>query len=134
MIPESVLSNPDIGFFSNMYNSEELLISQQFDLDKQQSEQESFLPFTFTLELASRKITLSALDHGFAIHPISIDGMDPLDNPSDIYDGSYPLSRKIHLMLSGQFSRGGYLLSNFLQSPQGQALLEKAHYLPLPTN
>jgi hypothetical protein len=132
MIPESVLSNPAIVFLPATYNSEELMISQQFDIDPYEAQSESFQPFDYTMEIASRRVTLAAIRHGFAIRALSIEGVDPLGDPSLIYTGNYPLSRRIHLIIPDPYALPAKLLANFLESAQGQTLLARSDFLPLP--
>jgi hypothetical protein len=131
LIPESVLDNPAISFLPAPYNTEELMISQRFEIDDQQAQAESFLPFDFTLEIASRRVTLAALQHHFAIRALSIDGVDPLGDPLNIYDGTYPLARKIHYIFPDPYTLAAKQFADFLESPQGQTLLVKGNFLPM---
>jgi ABC-type phosphate transport system substrate-binding protein len=63
---------------------------------------------------------------------LAIDGIDPAENAAAVYDGSYALSRRIHLIIPDEPSAEASQLAAFLLSPQGQALIAQAGYLPLP--
>jgi len=92
----------------------------------------STYPFAFFLSIASLRITEKAIQHGFAVRALSIDGIDPTSDPKVIYDGSYPLSRKIYLITPQSASPQAAALLHLLLSPAGQQLIQQADYLPLP--
>jgi hypothetical protein len=133
VIPESALANPQVEFVNKVYDSEELLISRVFKLE--QAKMNPAQPLDpAVMEIASRRVTVSALRHKFALNALPIDHVDPLSSPGVIYDGSYPLSRKIHLLLRKPYRLEVKKLSELLLSPQGQQLISQADFLPLPMN
>jgi len=86
--------------------------------------------FVFKVEFASRRVAAVALKH-IPIRVISVDGINPLDNPGAIYDGTYPFSRKLHLLVPDNPTSAASRLVDFLQSPSGQQLISDAGYLPI---
>jgi ABC-type phosphate transport system substrate-binding protein len=77
-------------------------------------------------------VTVRALQHGFSLRAISIDGVDPLADPKAIYDGTYPLGRKIYLLARQPLSENAGKVIEYLLSDQGQKGIENASYLSLP--
>jgi hypothetical protein len=89
--------------------------------------------FTFKLGFASLRTAIIAMLH-IPVKVVAIDGIDPVENPAAIYDGSYPLSRKIHILTKADPSPEAEKLVQYLLSADGQALIESKGYLPLPDN
>jgi hypothetical protein len=87
--------------------------------------------FIFKLGFSSLRVTQLALAHA-PIRVISIDGIDPVEQPQTVYNGTYPLSRKIHLLTASNASQYVNEFLDYLLSPDGQELIERAGYLPLP--
>jgi uncharacterized protein YceK len=86
--------------------------------------------FPFKIGLASRRVMLVAPKH-VPVRALSIDGIDPIENTQSIYNGTYPLSRKIHLLTRDTASLKTAELVNFLKSDEGQQLITEAGYLPI---
>jgi hypothetical protein len=113
--------------------SEELWISSRYVLGKNQDAPDSSWEFNLYLMPASRNVTIRAIEHGFGVKPLSIDDVDPLSSPDVIYNGTYPLSRKIYLVVKKPAAKDPEELVKFLLSAEGQKLVEKARFLPLPS-
>ena len=118
---------------SGLFDTEEVLISQQFALGKNAaSKEESDEPFSFKILTVSRRVTVRAIQHGFKVNALSIDEVDPISDPANIYTGAYPFSRKIHLLTRPNPRPEETALLQFILSSDGQALVQQASYLPLP--
>ena len=126
------LKAPNIGFAPQNIGSEEEWISSRYDLMPEDANSISSMSFNFYLMPVSRQVTVRALQHNFAIRVLSIDNVDPLANPKAIYDGSYPLGRKIYVLAKQPVSADNEKLIQYFVSGQGQMEIEKANYLPLP--
>jgi hypothetical protein len=87
--------------------------------------------FAYLLTFASRRVTQIAMQH-IPVKVVAIDGVDPLANPESVYDGTYPLARKIHLLLPQNGSQAANSFKDYLLSPAGQKALTEIGYLPLP--
>jgi len=131
-IPQSNLFKVGISFVPKYFNSEEELISWRYNLFDVETQANSSLPFDFYLLMASRQVTTLAIQHGFKVRPLIIDGQDPIGNPQLIYSGAYPFSRKIHLVTRTPASPAARALLKYLLAPAGQQLLARTGYLPLP--
>ncbi|MGD1118419.1 MAG: substrate-binding domain-containing protein [Dehalococcoidales bacterium] len=110
-------------------SKEEEILSYEYN-GTQYSQDPQISDFPFKLAFASRRAMTVAPDH-VPVKVVSIDGVDPLKNPQSVYDGSYPFSRKIHLLTRQNSSNDVNKLADFLRSAAGQQLLSKAGYLPL---
>ncbi len=86
--------------------------------------------FVFQLFYASRSISGQAKQN-LPIEVMAVDGIDPLNNPGAIYDGSYLLSREIHLLTRQEASSEAEDLVDYLLSESGQKLLTDNGFLPL---
>ncbi|MDR3578024.1 MAG: hypothetical protein P4L50_29515 [Anaerolineaceae bacterium] len=126
------LANPQISFIANNLDSEELLISHRYKIKPDLEKTVSDLPFEFWLDIVSLRITKKAIQHGFEVRALSINGVNPTSDPKVIYDGAYPLSRKIHFITRQPASPHDAALLQYLLSPAGQQLIAQADYLPLP--
>jgi hypothetical protein len=131
---ENLLKNVRLSFVPDLFNTEEELISARFQVQAspQQVAQTSAYPFEFYILQASRRVTVRALQHGFFLKALSIEGIDPLSDPAVIYKGTYPLSRKIHIITRQPVTPDAQKFIDFLISQQGQALISSAQFLPLP--
>jgi hypothetical protein len=126
------LEAPGVGFVTTNIGSEEEWISSRFEIEPNLENEISSFPFTFYLMPASRQVTLRAQEHGFRVRAIAIDGIDPMD-PENIYTNRYPFQRKVYFV-TRQSSENIYAqeLLKFLLTTEGQALIHKASFLPLP--
>ena len=86
--------------------------------------------FVFKIGFSSLRTAKLAVKN-LSVNVVSIDGVDPVATPQSVYDGTYPLSRKIHL-LTGENCSETDGLAEFLLSPEGQKVVQDAGYLPLP--
>lgn len=89
--------------------------------------------FAYKIEIASRRVIPIALQH-VPIKVVSINGINPLLNTQAIYNGSYPLSRKIYLISSENCSKATTEFIDFLLSAKGQQTLTQIGYLPIQPN
>jgi hypothetical protein len=87
--------------------------------------------FTFKLGFASLRTGIIAM-RNIPVRVLAIDGIDPVENVSAVYDGSYLLSREIHILTRENPSSPATEMVQYLLSAEGQALIENAGYLPLP--
>jgi ABC-type phosphate transport system substrate-binding protein len=62
---------------------------------------------------------------------ITIDGVNPLTNPQSVYDGTYPFTRQIHILVRDNAPANANQLVKYLQSDAGQQMLAADGYLPL---
>ena len=82
------------------------------------------------LGFASRRVTLLALGHA-PVKVIAINGIDPIENTQAIYNGTYPLRRKIHLLTADNASGQVKNFVQYILSEEGQKVVENAGFLPL---
>ena len=131
---ESLLNNERLSFATRLFDSEEELISARFQVEAspQQAAPISAYPFEFFILQASRRVALRAIQHGFFLKALSIEGSDPLSDPKLIYNNTYPLSRKIHIITRQPMTPDTKKFLDYLLSKQGQALIAAADFLPLP--
>jgi hypothetical protein len=132
-LPLADLNDPKLAVISPIYDSEEVLISQQFQIDAGLDKEESDRPFVFVELPASRQVTLRAIQHQFRVKAVSVDGIDPIKDIQGIYTGKYPFSRTIHLLTKQGARAEDQALIDFFLSPAGQKAIEGASFLPLPT-
>jgi len=116
-------------YTSPRYNKEEEVLSYEYN-NVMYSQQQQKSDFLFKLAFASRRAMTVAPQH-IPVNVVSIDGIDPLKNSQSIYDGSYPFSRKIHLLTRQNGPDRATKLADFLLSGAGQQLIAGAGYLPL---
>jgi ABC-type molybdate transport system substrate-binding protein len=126
------LKRPGLGFTTPNIGSEEEWVSSRFDIAPGMEEAVSSWPFNFFLMPVSRQVSVRAVQHGFSVHALSIDGVDPLSDPQVIYTGDYPLARTIWVVAKKPVSPQAADFIQYLVSPQGQTLIKNASYLPLP--
>ena len=126
---EKSLICPLTSFTSAKYNKEEEVLAYNYN-GSVYSTDNGIQDFAFKLAFASRRVMTIAPQH-VPVKVISIDGINPLTNPQSIYDGTYPLSRKIHVLIRDDGADSATQLVKYLQSSLGQKLLADAGYLPL---
>ncbi|MBN1368446.1 MAG: hypothetical protein JW967_11030 [Dehalococcoidales bacterium] len=86
--------------------------------------------FEFKLGFASRRVTQTALLHTSAT-VVSVSGINPVDDITAIYNGTYPLSRKIHLLTRQKISPPADRFREYILSQDGQQAMASAGFLPL---
>lgn len=132
-LDERKLSRERVAFLPPYYDSEEELVSRSYQLDEeQQREGVANRPFPFSVSALSRRVVLKAIAHGFALRVVAVDGIDPSQDTSSIYSGTYPLSRRIHVLTREPPSPDATAFVWALLSDAGQNLIEKYGLLPLP--
>ena len=87
--------------------------------------------FGYQMAVLSRRVTIKAIEHGFRLRALAIDGIDPVQDPAVIYDGTYPMPRKIHLLTRTNASPDASALAALLLSPEGQQAVAASGFLPL---
>jgi hypothetical protein len=87
----------------------------------------------FQMAVLSRRVTRKAIDHGFRLRVVAIGGLDPVQDPATVYDGTYPLSRKIHVLLRSDAPPAAVTFADFFSSAEGQQAVADSGFLPLPT-
>ena len=128
---ENKLSAPWTTFTSPTLNLEEELLSFEYKTDGPYALGAG--NFVFKIGFASRRVMTIAPQH-IPVKVLSIDGINPIDNTQAIYDGTYPLSRQIHLLVRQNSSVKTMKLVDYLQSDAGQKLISEAGYLPQKPN
>jgi len=128
---EKELSAPWTTFMSPTLDLEEELLSFEYKTDGPYAPGSG--SFVFKIGFASRRVMTIAPQH-IPVKVLSIDGINPIDNTQAIYDGTYPLSRQIHLLVRQDSSAETIKLVDYLQSDAGQKLIAQAGYLPLKPN
>jgi phosphate transport system substrate-binding protein len=63
---------------------------------------------------------------------VTVDGINPVDQPEAVYSGKYRLSRKVHLLTRQDPPAPAKQLADFFLSDEGQSVIKEAGYLPLP--
>ncbi|HVN54959.1 MAG TPA: hypothetical protein VMT46_11565 [Anaerolineaceae bacterium] len=131
---ETLLNNNRLSFATRFFDTEEELISARYVIrtNDQMDAKVSSYSFDFFVRQASRRVTLRAIKYNFLVKAFHIDGIDPLGDPSLIYSGRYPLSRKIHVLTRQPATSDAGKFVTFLLSPAGQKLIANAEFLPLP--
>jgi ABC-type phosphate transport system substrate-binding protein len=86
--------------------------------------------FDFKLGFASRAVMTIAPQH-VPVDVVSVDDINPMENPQSIYDGSYKFTRKIYLLTSDNSSDSVEKLAEYLQAESGQKLITNAGYLSI---
>jgi hypothetical protein len=126
-LDEKTISSSWKTFTSPGLNLEEELLSTEYKTDGSYSQGADF---AFKIGFASRRVMTVAPSH-IPIRVVSIDGINPVDDAQAIYDGSYSLSRKIHILVRQDSSPQMMKLVDYLQSDSGQKLISDAGYLPV---
>jgi hypothetical protein len=88
--------------------------------------------FDLNLIPFSRNVIVRALEHGFSIMALSINGTEPLSDPQVIYDGTYQLGKRIHILTVDPPPAPAEALVQYLLSTAGQAKIAEIKLLPLP--
>lgn len=125
-----VTKNSGGTYLDPSLNLEEEILGFEYKDNNYYSTQYGPQDYAFKLGFASRRVMTIASQH-VAVSVVSVDGINPLDNPESIYDGSYKFSRKIHLLTRKNGPASGVQLADYLTSAAGQKLLTNAGYLPL---
>jgi len=86
--------------------------------------------FPYKLSFASRRVIPLAMQN-VPISVVSINGINPLTDTQAVYNGTYPLSREIHVVTRSDCSLSTSQFVNYLLSNQGQQALANAGYLPV---
>jgi hypothetical protein len=133
-LQEADLLKTTAVFLPSYLDSEEELISFKFRVDPTMTQRLAPRQFDFMVAIASRRIALRAIKHGFAVRALSVDGVDPLGDPQVIYDGTYAFSRKIHVLVRQPTSHAARELVDLLLSGEGQKLVEQTGFLSLPAS
>jgi phosphate transport system permease protein len=84
--------------------------------------------FQFKIEFASRRVIPIAMQH-IPIQVVSINSINPMTDITSVYSGSYPFSRKIHLVTRQNPSSDVDSIISSLLTPEGQDLLENIGFL-----
>ena len=134
--PQTLLNNIHLSFASRLFDSEEELISARFEVQAspQMANAISVYPFDFFIRQASRRVTLRAMQHGFLLKALGIEGINPLVDPKLIYNNVYPLSRKIYIVTTQPVTPDAKKFIDYLLSQPGQKLIAAEEFLPLPSN
>ncbi|MEW6651359.1 MAG: substrate-binding domain-containing protein [Chloroflexota bacterium] len=134
--PLSDLDNRSLSFAFSVFETEEELISSKFpaDLPEHLQQMESPYSFDFFVRIVSRRVILRALEYGFFLEALQIDGIDPLGDANNIYGGNYLFSRKIAVVTRDPPTAETQAWINYLVNADGQQAIRSADYLPLPMN
>ncbi|MGQ9682752.1 MAG: hypothetical protein ACUVX9_09470 [Anaerolineae bacterium] len=92
---------------------------------------ERYAPLRLLLSYASRRVAARAPRY-LDVEVVTVGGIDPLQNTAAIYEGSYPLSRRIHLLTRQDPSPEAQAIAAFFLSQEGQDVVRRAGYLRLP--
>lgn len=131
-LPEPVpQENQRLDIISSFYESEEELVSANYQIDPDMAEPISWRAFDLMMMAFSRQVAIRAGEHNFAIQALMINGIDPLGDPQAIYSGAYPLSRKVYLVTRQPESPETAALVQFLLTPTAQKAISQARFLPL---
>jgi len=87
--------------------------------------------FNWKIGFVSRRVIPIAIQH-VPVSVVSINGINPMLDTKAVYDGSYLLSRKIHVITRQNDSPAVSDFTIYLLSQNGQQALAEAGYLPLP--
>ena len=117
------------SFTCQQYKIEEEVLSYEYT-GSVYGQTSGIQDFAFKLGFASRRAMTVAPEH-VPVKVIAIDGIDPLVNPNAVYDGTYKLSRRVHLLVSEHAAPAVTRLAEFLVSEPGQKLIAGAGYLPV---
>ena len=115
-------------FSDNNFNSEEEILA--IDYPSGTPFKTDSGDFPYKLGFASRRVIPLAMQN-VPIDVVSINGVNPLTDTQAIYDGTYPLSREIHVITRSNCSLSTTQFVDYLLSGQGQQALVNAGYLPL---
>ncbi len=101
-------------------NTEEEVISHEFPAEPPflQGTQD----FPFKIGFTSRRVLNLARQNGLPVKAININGINPVTEIQAIYDGTYPLSRKIYVVTPLTPSPNAEMLVKFLLAEEGQKL------------
>jgi len=128
-LDENSLLEPRTSFTSPRYDKEEEVLSYEYN-SSYYSFENGLQGFSFKLGFASRRVMTIAQYH-IPVNVLAIDGIDPLASPQSVYDGTYKLSREIHLLIRDDSSSEVIQIAQYLESEAGQQALAEAGYLPV---
>jgi hypothetical protein len=114
-------------------NLEEEVLSYQYSQSIYYAKKYGPQNFAFQLGFASRRVMPIALKH-VPVKIVSIDGINPLENPQSVYDGTYVFSRKIHLLIPQKSPPAALKIAEYLLSQEGQQMIADSGYLPVAPN
>jgi ABC-type phosphate transport system substrate-binding protein len=128
-LDENSLLAARTSFTSPKYNKEEEVLAYEYT-GSNYGTVDGVQNFAFKLGFASRRVMSIAPQH-VPVSVISVDGINPLTNPQSVYDGAYPLTRQIHILVRNNTPANATQLVKYLQSDAGQKMLAADGYLPL---
>ena len=128
-LDENNLLSTRTSFTSPKYNKEEEVLAYEYT-GSNYGTVDGVQNFAFKLGFASRRVMTIAPQH-VPVSVISINGINPLTDPRSVYDGTYPLTRQIHILVRDNAPANATQLVKYLQSDAGQKILEADGYLPL---
>jgi hypothetical protein len=111
------------------YDKEEEVLSYEY-ASASYSTEYGTSDFAFKMGFASRRVMTIAPRH-IPVKVLTIDGINPLEQPESVADGSYKLARKIHLLIKENASPEANSLAGYLQSAAGQANLRELGFIPV---
>ena len=117
------------SFTCPQFSIEEEVISYEYN-GTMYSQSSGIQNFAFKVAFASRR-TMTLANLNAPVRVLTINGIDPVVNPQSIYDGSYPFSRKIHLLIKDNSSTELQNFANLMVSQVGQQFMKDSGYLPL---
>ena len=126
---ENSLLSSVTSFTAPNYDKEEEVLAYEYN-GTNYSTVDGVQNFAFKLGFASRRVMTIAPQH-VPVTIIPINGINPLTDPQSIYDGTYPLTREIHVLVRDNGPANATQLVKYLQSNAGQQMLAAAGYLPL---
>lgn len=131
VLPETILEGPNLLFVFSAFDTEELLVSRRFQIQRAGSLLNSPNPIDFFLNILSRRVVVKALEYKFGLRALAVDGIDPIGSPEAVYSGLYPFSRRIHYITRNPYFGPERMLAGYLRLPAAQALIAGEKYLPI---
>jgi ABC-type phosphate transport system substrate-binding protein len=128
-LDEKSLLSTITSFTSPKYNKEEEVLAYEYT-GSNFGTVDGVQNFAFKLGFASRRVMTIAPQH-VPLSVIAIDDINPLTDPRSVYDGTYPLTRQIHILVRDNAPANATKLVKYLQSDAGQQMLAADGYLPL---
>jgi ABC-type phosphate transport system substrate-binding protein len=128
-LDEKSMLSERTSFTSPKYNKEEEVLAYEYT-GSNYGTVDGVQNFAFKLGFASRRVMTIAPQH-VPVSVITIDGINPLTDSQSVYTGTYPLTRKIHILVRDNAPANATQLLKYLQSDAGQQMLATDGYLPL---
>jgi ABC-type phosphate transport system substrate-binding protein len=128
-LDENSLLSSIHSFTDPQYDQEEEILAYEYNGSGYASSLNA-PAFAFKLGFASRQVMTIAPQH-VPVDVLPIDGINPLTSPQSVYDGTYPMSREIHILVRQNSSADVMQLVQYLESSVGQQALAEAGFLPL---